>query len=269
MPIISHQINSFKISQSSTDRTTRVENICCFMEGPSVHRVAEELSNFEGQTVKSATGNAKQPLQKLEDKRIEEIRAIKKRLFLDFASLHIVIHFLMYGSYRVNEERDLDERLSLVCEEDTLNIYSCSVKVLEEGDEELSEYDRPREDVLSEMFDIDQAVKTIMSRDDLIADILLDQNVFGGVGNIIKNEVLWEAGVNPNTIGSNLMEEDSQELAEEAVQWSKYWYETKKNNGNLDMSIYRASNCPNCGSEVIREEIGENNRITYWCPECQ
>ncbi len=38
--------------------------------------------------------------------------------------------------------------------------------------------------------------------DTLVCDALLDQNVFAGVGNIIKNEVLFRIGVHPlSTIG--------------------------------------------------------------------
>ena len=35
--------------------------------------------------------------------------------------------------------------------------------------------------------------------DTLVADALLDQNIFAGVGNIIKNEVLWRIKVHPKT----------------------------------------------------------------------
>lgn len=39
---------------------------------------------------------------------IDEVRAVKKRLFLDVDHLQVVVHFLIYGSYRLNVARDLD-----------------------------------------------------------------------------------------------------------------------------------------------------------------
>ena len=35
--------------------------------------------------------------------------------------------------------------------------------------------------------------------DTLVADALLNQNIFAGVGNIIKNEVFWRIKVHPKT----------------------------------------------------------------------
>ncbi|MFB6311305.1 MAG: DNA-formamidopyrimidine glycosylase family protein [Salinirussus sp.] len=239
------------------------------MEGPSVHRVADELQRFAGQTVSHVGGNADQPLDQLTDRRIDAVRAVKKRLFLDLGTVHIVIHFLMYGSYRVNETRDLDERLRLECTEDTLNVYSCSVKVLEDGDEELAAYDRPTEDVLSETFDTEQATKALLTDDRPVADVLLDQSVFGGVGNIVKNEVLWEVGLDPSTPATTLDEIEAEELTAVAVEWTADWYRTKCDGGELGLSVYQCDSCPDCGAALEREELGEYDRITYWCPTCQ
>lgn len=239
------------------------------MEGPSVRRVADELAGFEGQTIQGAGGNANQPLQRLEGHEIEAVRAVKKRLFLDADPWHVVVHFLMYGSYRVNERRDLDERLALECDQDTLNIYSCSVKVLEDGDRTLAEYDRPSEDVLSDAFDLDRAVDALLEADRPVADVLLDQSVFGGVGNIVKNEVLWETGIHPLTSGTVLDRESATALAETAVSWTAEWYQRKRDDAALNMQVYRGDDCPECGAELQREELGEYDRISYWCPDCQ
>lgn len=239
------------------------------MEGPSVHLVADELARFEEQTIRSATGNAKQPLADLEGEEITGVRAVKKRLFLDTPNRHVVVHFLMYGSYRVNADRDLDERLSLECDTDTLNVYSCSVKVLAPDDPELADYDQPDGDVLAPAFDREAAIRSLISRTEPVADILLDQQVFGGVGNIIKNEVLWEVGIHPTMSGSDMAEATATHLTDTAIQWSRDWYRRKKNDKSLDTQIYRADECPECGTAVTREEIGTHDRVTYWCPTCQ
>jgi endonuclease-8 len=239
------------------------------MEGPSVHRVADELERFEGQTVVRVGGNADQPLERLEGRTVERVRAVKKRLFLDLDPIHVVIHFLMYGSYRVNEARDLDERLSLECDRDTLNVYSCSAKVLADGDAALAEYDCPAEDVLSPAFDAARATETLRSSDRPVADVLIDQSVFGGVGNIVKNEVLWSCGLHPETPGSALDHGAAEDLTTTAVDWTAHWYRTKRDGGDLGLSIYQMGACPECDADLERAELGEYDRITYWCPTCQ
>ncbi len=175
----------------------------------------------------------------------------------------------MYGSYRVNERRDLDERLALECSADTLNVYSCSVKVLEDGDEELAGYDRPEEDVLADAFDAGAAVQALQADERPVADVLIDQAVFGGVGNIIKNEALWEVRLHPLTPGEALSADDAEALTEAAVGWAERWYRTKREGGELGMRVYRGDDCPDCGGALERRELGEYDRITYWCPDCQ
>lgn len=239
------------------------------MEGPSVHIVADELSVLENQEISNVQGNAAQPLSELPGQPIESVRAVKKRLFIDCDTYHIVTHFLMYGSYRLNASRDLDERLSLVCSEDTLNIYSCSVKVLEADSAELSEYDRPWEDVLSADFDREQALAALENRADVISDVLLDQDVFGGVGNIIKNEVLWLTGIHPEAKASAMDAPSRDALVSEVVEWTHDWYNCKKEEASPGLQVYQIEQCSQCGSDIRKENVGKTNRPTYWCPECQ
>lgn len=239
------------------------------MEGPGVHHVADKLSSLEGQVITEATGNAQQPLQRLVGQRISRVRAVKKRLFIDCENDHIVVHFLMYGSYRLNEQQDREERLSLRCKKDILNIYSSSVKVLEAESAELTGYDRPEEDVLSEKFDTGQALRAIKERDVPVVDLLLNQDVFGGVGNRLKSEILWNVGVHPDTVASTVSESTARELVEQAMTWSQHWYEAKQNDESVGFGIYRGGNCPECRKELSKAELGRSQRVTYWCEKCQ
>ena len=52
-------------------------------------------------------------------------------------------------------------------------------------------------------WDSKQARKKLKTQpDELVCDALLDQDIFGGVGNIIKNEVLYRIRVHPeSTVG--------------------------------------------------------------------
>ncbi len=238
------------------------------MEGPSVHMVADELRPFIGQTIADVGGNADQPLKLLAGEEITDVRAVKKRLFIETPAATAVTHFLMYGSYRVNERRDLDERLRLTCTDDELTIYSASVKVFQPGDEELEDYDDPAADVLSPRFDRERANREL-DADRPVADILIDQDVFGGVGNIIKNEVLWQECIPPRTPGADLSDDERARLTDAAVRWTRDWYRRKHSGDRADTQIYRASECPRCGTDVTREDVGEYDRVTFWCPACQ
>ena len=55
-------------------------------------------------------------------------------------------------------------------------------------------------DLLSETFDAGEALRRMQERPaQLIADVLLNQRVMAGIGNVYKSEVLFSCGVNPFT----------------------------------------------------------------------
>lgn len=240
------------------------------MEGPSVHATADELQVLEGETVEDVSGNAKQPIEQLEGKTVDRVRAVKKRLFIDCGPVHAVTHFLMYGTYRLDEERDNEERLKVRTENHTLNIYSASVKILEDGEDLLDAYDRPSEDVLKPEFDREKAVSELLDRQEVVASVLLDQDVFGGVGNIVKNEVLWDEGIDPRSTTASLPEETASRLVDATVRWAREWYAAKTSDIEKGFSIYYSGECETCGNGLERDDIGEENeRKTLWCPNCQ
>lgn len=239
------------------------------MEGPSVHALADDLQHLVGQRVVETAGNAREPIEALEGREITRVEAIKKRLVLrtgspDELGPAAVVHFLMYGTWRLNERRDREPRLSLRLTGDELNVYSCSAKVLE-GDA-LAELD-PTGDVLREGFDADRARKAL-TEDRIVADILLDQDVFGGVGNIVKNEALFRAGVHPRRSGVDLSKEERAALFDANVGLARRWYEDP-DGARAIIRIYRKASCPACGSATEKAEVGVLERITTWCPTCQ
>src|SRR5262245_43146259 len=52
-------------------------------------------------------------------------------------------------------------------------------------------------DLLADAFDTPAVVDAIRSRHEAIADVLLDQRVLAGIGNVFKSEILFLAGVDP------------------------------------------------------------------------
>jgi len=235
------------------------------MEGPSVHALADRLQPLVGQTVEQVRGNARQPIDDLEGRTVVDVRAVKKRLVVDCGDVGAVLHFLMYGTYRVNERKDDEPRLALMLSEDAFNTYHCSAKVW--PSKRVREELDPSGDVLRDAFDAEGAREAL--RDErLVVDVLLDQDVFGGVGNIIKNEALFRAGVHPERDASSLSPYERARLFDRAIGLTWRWYE-HDDGGRSIMAVYRGGDCPVCGTGVQRAELGRFDRITFWCPACQ
>ncbi len=107
---------------------------------------------------------------------------------MDFGDVAVRIHMLMFGSYRIDEARD-DKvpRLSLkLTRKREINFYSCSVKFIEEPLDEVYDWSA---DVMADEWNPRAARRKLAAMPDaIVADALLEQDVFAGVGNIIKNE---------------------------------------------------------------------------------
>jgi len=99
---------------------------------------------------------------------------------------------------------------------------------------------------------------------------LMDQRRIAGIGNLIADEMLYEAGIDPRRAASDL---DDDELS--AV-WSSVRRTRKRvlerNGSHQGVLIQsgareRGERCPRCNVEIKRVEVG--GRTTYFCPQHQ
>ena len=167
-------------------------------EGPSIVILAEQVRAFEGRTISAASGNSKRiPFDALPGQPILSLRSWGKHFLIELPLFTLRVHFLMFGSYRIDERKDGSEaRLSLQFEEGgELNFYTCSIKLVEGELEQAYDW---RSDVMSEQWSPRLALKKLRENPErLVCDVLLDQSIFSGVGNIIKNEVLFRMHIHP------------------------------------------------------------------------
>jgi endonuclease-8 len=242
------------------------------MEGPSVRVIAEKLAGFVGKTVTAATGNARIEKEIFQGKEIKAIFSRGKNLVITFPEFALKLHFLMYGSYRINEERaERQPRLALRFDGDEmLNFYNCSVRIL--STEEREELNDEAFDILSGNWKLERVLEQVSKmQGELICDLLLDQQVFAGVGNIIKNEALFMAKLHPLSAVENIPEEKLRGVILSARAFSERFYDVRKRDDKLTIhvQIYRKKHCPVCNEKVIMKRTGRRQRISFFCPSCQ
>jgi len=248
------------------------------MEGPSLYLAAKQLKPFKGKTVLSVSGNTKIEKERILKKKVKTIFSWGKHLVIQFDEFALRTHFLLFGAFEatVNDaaltgdyKRAYEPRLQLDFENGTIKLFNCSVKFLETTNAKAS-YDF-RIDIMSPKWDADKAFDSIRAKPGAeIADILLDQEIFAGVGNIIKNEVLWRVRIHPQTKVKDIASPELKELIAETKNFSLLFYKWRKVfllRKHLD--IYQKSICPRCGAKVKREKTGKRNRISHFCPVCQ
>ena len=248
------------------------------MEGPSLYLAARQLKPFKGKIVLSVSGNTKIEKERILEKKVKTIFSWGKHLVIQFDEFALRTHFLLFGAFEAtvdhcpltgDYQRSYTPRLQLDFENGTIKLFNCSVKFLETGNAKAS-YDFTI-DIMSPKWDSDQAFASISSKPGAeIADILLDQEIFAGVGNIIKNEVLWRVRIHPQTKVKHITASELKQLIAETKKFSLLFYKWRKVfllRKHLD--IYQKSICPRCGTKVKREKTGKRNRISHFCPVCQ
>lgn len=248
------------------------------MEGPSLYLAARQLKPFKGKTVLSVSGNTKIEKERLLDKEVKNIFSWGKHLIIQFDEFALRTHFLLFGAFEANVgdtaltgdyRRAYTPRLQLDFENGSIKLFNCSVKFLETRNAK-ADYDFTV-DIMSSKWDADQAFDTVSSKPGAeIADLLLDQEIFAGVGNIIKNEVLWRVHIHPQSKVRDIPPSELKELIAETRKFSLLFYKWRKVfllRKHLD--IYQKSICPRCGAKVKREKTGKRNRISHFCPVCQ
>jgi len=237
-------------------------------EGPSIYILKEELQPFVKKTITSASGYADLDFKKLKGQKILSIESWGKHLLIVFKKAYVRIHLLMFGTYRINERKEANPKLTLKIGKDELNFYTCSVKYFEEDPTNVYDFDA---DVMSTTWSPRKALKKLRSQPQLnVCDALLDQQIFSGVGNIIKNEVLFRIRVHPkNTIG-NLPDPTIKNLVKEAANYTWDFYEWKKiNQLKKHWLIHTKKICPRCHIPAFKEYIGKTKRRTFYCDNCQ
>ena len=166
-------------------------------EGPSLVILRERAAPLVGLKVLEAGGNTKVDLSRLPGSRLRDVRTWGKHFLLDFGDFAIRIHMLMFGSYCIDDRKeDKPPRLTLrFTRKHEVNFYSCSVKFIDEPLDDVYDWSA---DVMSDDWDPKAARRKLKAMPDaIVADALLEQEVFSGVGNIIKNEVLHRIRVHP------------------------------------------------------------------------
>ena len=238
-------------------------------EGPSIVILKEAVFLFKGKVVVGAEGNTKAlDLAIFENQPINDFKSWGKHFLICFNDFTIRIHFMLFGSYRINESKQTPARLSLKFDDGELNFYACSVQLIE-GDLDIL-YDWTA-DVMNEHWDGEKARLKLRSHPNtLVCDALLDQNIFAGVGNIIKNEVLFRIGLHPlSTVGS-IPDETLEDLISEAVNYSFDFLRWKKEfTLKKHWLAHTKTVCPRDNVPFIKKYLGKTKRRSFYCEICQ
>ena len=237
-------------------------------EGPTIVILKEEVQEFTGKKIISATGTTSLDHDRLVNNKVVAFKSWGKHFLICLPDFTIRIHFLLFGSYLINEQKAAIPKLSLQFKDGELNFYACAIKVLE-GD--IKDHYDWSADIMADEWDPEKAklkLKEVPKK--LVCDALLEQEIFSGLGNIIKNEVLYRVRLHPKSLTGSIPDDKLDELIEESRNYSFDFLRWKKKNELKKHWLAHSKKiCLRCNLPFIKENTGVKKRRSFYCENCQ
>jgi len=197
-------------------------------EGPLLVMWKEEIQPFIGKKVTAVENNTKLDADRMPGKTITGVKTWGKHFLICFEGFTLRIHFLMFGDLFINRRKPPEKpvKLSLQFADSELVFYNCALRFIEEPLEEVYDWSA---DIMSDDWNAKAAMKKLeVMPGALVCDALLNQEIFSGIGNIIKNEVLFRVRVQPLSLVGKIPQKKWDEILEALLTYSYQFLEWRK-----------------------------------------
>ena len=230
-------------------------------EGPSIRYIKDRLMPFKNKVVKKAGGYGKMPTDWIQGKKLLDIQTWGKHLLLVFTNGTVRVHLGLFGRILIDERKKVNRSFFLEFARGEINGYVVRAIRIESPD---SVYDW-RTDIMSVHFDKTYVKKLIRAAGDtMIDDVLMDQDIFTGVGNIIRNEALFRAKIHPLSKAAKIPNAKITKLINEVLKYGQVFYKNLKEAGkNKDFKVYKQE-FTSQGSEVSMQVLNKSKRKIYF-----
>ena len=246
-------------------------------EGDTIFRTAATLrAGLEGKRVVAAQPSS---LKRLAGTTVTEVKPVGKHLLIRFDNgLAIHSHMRMRGAWHLYKRGERWRRpawqMKALLETDDLVAVCFGAPVVDLIRDEAAKVGHLGPDILADDWRVDGVVARARRLGALtVGELLLDQRVTAGIGNVYRCEALWKMSINPWTKTAELDDELLTALFETAHQAMRSnldgWDRRFPGYGKGAVHGRRGRPCPRCGSRIQVRAQGEHARLTYWCPACQ
>lgn len=259
-------------------------------EGPEIRRAADQLA--EAMVGKPLTDvwfafpQLKTYEPALMDATINAFETRGKALLTHFSNgLTLYSHNQLYGLWRVvptgtqpNTTRQL--RVRLATADKTILLYSASDIELLNADTLAAHpfLQRVGPDVLDASLTVEEVRERLLSphfRRRQFSGLLLDQAFLAGLGNYLRVEILWHAGLLASHRAQDLSEQQLTALSEAMLAVPRLSYQMRGSMKKyheeaafrFEVFHRQGKKCRRCGAVIEKGVL--SSRPFYWCPGCQ
>jgi len=275
-------------------------------ELPEVETIVNELNKvLKNRKIKEVFLNWDKLLKKrikledfkkiLKNKKILKVSRRAKNILIELENgLILLIHLKLTGRILYGEksfiEKDPYLRFYLVLDNQKIMALSDLrkfAKILLIKKEELEKIEDLKDlgpEPLAKEFTLEKLIERLKNKNKKIKEVLMDQKVIAGIGNIYANEILWEAEINPFKLSKDLNQKEFENLykAIRKVLSLAIKYQGSTISDEMYRDIYgkegeygkirkvyqrEGEKCFRCQSKILRKV--QNGRSTFYCPKCQ
>ena len=275
-------------------------------ELPEVETIVNELNKvLKNRKIKEVFLNWDKLLKKrieledfkkiLKNKRILKVSRRAKNILIELEDgLILLTHLKLTGRILYGEksfiEKDPYLRFYLVLDNQKIMALSDLrkfAKILLIKKEELEKIEDLKDlgpEPLAKDFTLEKLIERLKNKNKKIKEVLMDQKVIAGIGNIYANEILWEAEINPFKLSKDLSQKEFENLykAIRKVLSLAIKYQGSTISDEMYRDIYgkegeygkirkvyqrEGEKCFRCQSKILRKV--QNGRSTFYCPKCQ
>ena len=231
-------------------------------EGPSILHLKNQLMPFKGRIVKQAGGYGKMPTAWIKQKRLNDILTWGKHILFVFANGTVRVHLGLFGEILINDTKKVNPSFYLHFAKGEINGYVVRAQKLDKPLKEIYDW---KVDILSPEFSPGHVKKLLKEQAaKTIDDVLMDQDIFSGVGNKIRNEALYRAGIHPQSITGKIPATKITSLINEVVKYAKLFYRNLEKTGtNEAFGVYQQEHAED-GSEVTMKVLPKTKRKIYF-----
>jgi endonuclease VIII len=259
-------------------------------EGDTLHRTAAALAaSLTGEVVTAVTGShraVQRDAARITGRRILDVTATGKHLVIRFDNGWAMrTHLGMSGSWHTYRPgapwRRSRGAARVVLEAGPVVAVCFAAPTVQIGPDEAVSAAMAHlgPDLAGAGVDWDAIAAAIAATDPerTVADLLLDQRLAAGIGNVYKSETLFVEGVLPTRSAGDLGPDTALALFRRGRRLLRANLSTvdrattgdRSRNGRLWVYDRGGLPCRRCASGVIEGYVGTPARITYWCPRCQ
>ncbi len=255
-----------------------VAGFATYLKSTSLHKRISGTTVDDDRILRSIT--PQQLGKRLKGARFESTRRYGKFLFVELdRGGWMVLHFGMTGDVRYykNGHAAPPHTKLLVSFDNEFRLAYRSKRLLGQitFTDDPAEFIREHElgpDALDDDLEADAFIAALTGRRGAIKPALMNQSIVAGVGNVYADEILFQAGIHPDTAINQLDRERLRELHRTMRRVLRLASDRGGDVEKLPRSYLlterrEGGRCPRCGAGLQHHEI--NGRTSYFCPHCQ